>query len=40
MLSKNKVAKQDIPEVKSKNELHEQVINNTTKGEPLSMKTY
>ena len=40
MLTKNKVAEQDLPEVKSKNELHEQVMNDTTKGEPLSMETY
>ena len=40
VLTKNKVAEQDLPEVKSKNELHEQVMNDTTKGEPLSMETY
>ena len=40
MLTKNKVAEQDIPEIKSKNEVHEQVMNDTTKGEPLSMETY
>ena len=40
VLTKNKVAEQDLPEVKSKNELHEQVMNDTTKGEPLSVETY
>ena len=40
MLTKNKVAELDIPEVKSINELHEKIMNDTTKGEPLTMETY
>ena len=40
VLTKNKVAEQDLPEVGNKNNLHEWVINDTTKGEPLTVKTY
>ena len=40
MLTKKCVAKQDIPEVENKNKLHKQVMNDMTKGEPLSVKTF
>ena len=40
MFTKNKVADQDLPEVENKNKLHKQVMNDTTKGEPLSEKNY
>ena len=40
VLTKNKVATQDLPEVMKKNELHEKIMKDTTKGEPLTVKTY
>ena len=40
VLTKNKVTEQDMPEVISKNELHEKIIKDTTKGEPLTVETY
>ena len=40
VLTKNKVAEQDIPEVEEKNKLHEQVMNDATKGEPLAIKCF
>ena len=40
VLTKNKVTEQDMPEVISKNELHEQIMKDTTKGEPLTVETY
>ena len=40
VLTKNKVAEQDLPEVINKNKLHEQEIYDTKKGEPLSVETY
>ena len=40
VLTKNKVTKQDLPEVISKNKLHEKIMKDTTKGEPLTLETY
>ena len=40
VLTKNKVATQDLPEVMEKNELHEEIMKDKTKGDPLSAKTY
>ena len=40
VLTKNKVAKQDLPEVCEKNILHEEIMSDQTKGEPLSLETY
>ena len=40
VLTKNKVTEQDMPEVISKNELHEKIMKDTTKGEPLTVETY
>ena len=40
VLTKNKVATQDLPEVHEKNIVHEEIIKDKTKGEPLSLKTY
>ena len=37
VLTKNKVTEQDMPEVISKNELHEKIMKDTTKGEPLTV---
>ena len=40
VLTKNNIAQQDIPEAIEKNKLHETIMKDTTKGEPLSEKTY
>ena len=40
VLTKNNVQQQDIPEAIEKITLHESVMKDTTKGEPLSEKTY
>ena len=40
VLTKNNVVQQDILEAIEKNKLHKTVMNETTKGEPLSEKTY
>ena len=40
VLTKNKVATQDLPEVMEKNELHKKIMKDKTKGAPLSVKTY
>ena len=40
MLTKNEITEQDMPEVISKNELHEKIIKDTTKGEPLTVEKY
>ena len=40
VLTKNKVTEQDLPEVIRKNELHEKIMKDTTKGEPLTLETY
>ena len=40
VLTKNKVAKQDLPEVQKKNEDHENLMKDKTKGEKLKLKTY
>ena len=40
MITKNKIAEQDIPEAVEKKILHEKIMKDTTKGEPLSVKTY
>ena len=40
VLTKNKVATQDLPEVREKNILHEEIMSDQTKGEPLSLETY
>ena len=34
------MAKQDLPEVREKNILHEEIMSDKTKGEPLSFETY
>ena len=39
-LTKKRVAEQDIPKVENKNKLHEGVMNDSTKGEPLAIKTF
>ena len=40
VFTKNKVATLDLPEVMEKNELHKKIMKDTTKGEPLMVKTY
>ena len=40
VLTKNKVTEQDMPAVKSKNELHKKIMKDNTKGEPLTVETY
>ena len=40
VLKKNKIAQRDIPEEIENNTLHEKVMNDTTKGELISAKTY
>ena len=40
VLTKNKVAEQDLPEIEEKNKLHECVMNDTSKNEPLAVKTF
>ena len=38
VLTRNKVATQDLPEVREKNIVHEDIMKNKTKGEPVSIK--
>ena len=40
VLTKNKVATQDLPEVREKNIVHEDIMKDKSKGKPLSIKTY
>ena len=40
VLTKNKIQKQDLPEVEQKNKERKQIMQDKTKGEPLSLKTY
>ena len=40
VLTKTKVTNQDLPEVQQKNEDHENIMNDKTKGEKLKLKTY
>ena len=39
-LQQKTITEQDLPEVENENKLHEWVMNDTTKGEPLTVKTY